>query len=398
MNPFEPVNIAGIAFRNRIIRSATYEGACDTSGFVTQHYIDLYEKLARSGAGGLITGFAYISREGRAMHQAQAGIDDPDKIPGLSAMTTMVHQHNCPVILQIAHCGRQTLSRVTGMRVRGASGKRSVYFGEKPVKLQTREVYNIIEKFALSAAYAREAGFDGIQLHAAHGYLIHQFLLPWINNRRDEFGIDATTGIGSRFLETVTAAVRNKCGPDFPLFVKISHAIHDEMRFTSDRYAALISVLDRIGVDGIEVSHGTMDYPFNIFRGDLPVDLILSKNPIFKAKTRTGKILRRIAVNLWFRPNIKPFSPAYNLGQARIAKQLTGIPVVVVGGFRSLEDIEEALNSSGADLVSMCRPFIAEPGIVLKMKEDRNYHSRCQNCNFCAVMCDSGGVTKCYKH
>ncbi len=397
MKAFQPITIAGITFRNRIIRSATYEGMCDEKGFPTAGYYSTYEALARADAGGIITGFAYVSKEGRAMQPAQAGIDAPDKIPGFRTLTDKVHQYGCPVILQIAHTGRQTIRRVTGLPVRGTSSKRSVYFWEKPVPFSTGEIYDRINKFADAASYARDAGFDGIQVHAAHGYLVHQFLLPGINNRKDEFGIDPQTGIGSAFLEKIIGSIRHRCGNDFPVFVKISGGINDEKHFNIDRFSSLIRILDHIRVDAIEISYGTMDYPFNIFRGEMPVNLILLRNPLFKTRNPIMRSLNKAIIDLWFRPRLLPFSPTYNVKYARLAKTLTCIPVIVVGGFRNPGEIEEALTSGSADLVSLSRPFVAEPNIVSKMKNDRNYQSLCKNCNYCAVMCDSGEPTKCYK-
>jgi 2,4-dienoyl-CoA reductase-like NADH-dependent reductase (Old Yellow Enzyme family) len=397
MKAFEPVNISGVTFRNRIIRSATYEGACDKTGFPTPLYYEMYEHLAGSEAGAIITGFAYVSNEGRAMHSAQAGIDSPDKITGLKILTERVHRHGCPIILQIAHTGRQTLRRATGMPVRGSSSKRSVYLREKAVPFSTREVYDVIDTFANAATYAREAGFDGVQVHAAHGYLVHQFLLGSINDRKDEFGVDPTTGIGSAFLEKVIGAIRVKCGKDFPVFVKISGGVHGKNNFTIGQFSALIRVLDRIRVEAIEISYGTMDYPFDIFRGDLPVKLILNINPLFKTGNPVIKRVNKAVIDLWFRPRMLPFSPVYNLNYAAQAKKLTDIPLISVGGFRNPGEIENALTSGNADLVSLSRPFLAEPDLVIKMKHDLNHQSLCINCNFCVVMCDSGKPTKCYK-
>lgn len=397
MIAFQPKNIAGITFRNRIIRSATYEGMCDEKGFPTAAYYAAYETLARNDAGCIITGFAYVSKEGRAMQPAQAGIDAPDKIPGFRNLTEKVHRYGCPVILQIAHTGRQTIRRATGLPVRGSSSKRSFYFREKTVPFSTREIYDVINKFADAASYAREAGFDGVQVHAAHGYLVHQFLLPGINNREDEFGIDPATGIGNKFLEEIIVSIRKRCGNDFPVFIKISAGINDDKHFNIDRFISLIRFLDRIRVDAIEISYGTMDNPFNIFRGEMPVNLFLSKNPFFKTRNPVRRYLNKAIIDHFFISKALPFSPGYNLKYASLSKTVTKIPVIVVGGFRSLTGIEDALASGNADMVSLSRPFVAEPDLVLKMKNDRNYQSLCKNCNYCAVMCDSGEPTKCYK-
>ena len=167
--------------KNRIIRSATFEGMCDTEGFPRPGYISHYHHLARSGVGGIITGFAYISKDGRAMHPGQAGIDSNQKIPSYRKMTELVHQNDCKIFMQIAHAGRQTRQSVTNEEVKGCTTKKSFYFGGKPRPLSTEEIYPVIEKFGDAACFARAAGFDGIQVHAAHGYLVHQFILRSIN-------------------------------------------------------------------------------------------------------------------------------------------------------------------------------------------------------------------------
>ncbi len=398
MKALEPYQVKGVTFRNRIIRSATYEGACDREGFATAAYGEMYENLARSGAGAIITGFAFITPEGRAMQPAQAGIDAPDKIPGLRAMTDRVHRHGCPVFLQVAHSGRQTLGRITGLPVRGCSARRSPYFRERPLPFSTREAEDIAGRFGISAAYAREAGFDGIQLHAAHGYLIHQFLLAGVNNRRDEFGIDPQTGIGSAFLERIIASVRQRCGQDFPLLVKISGATGDDRQFGPRQFTALIGLLDRAGVDAIEISFGTMDLPFNIFRGDLPVGLILDRNPLYRARSIWRRTLNKTLIDLWFRPKLLPFTPTYNLEYAQQAKRLTRIPVISVGGFRTGREIEAALAGWKTDLVALSRPFVAEPDFAEKITHDPDHRSPCTCCNWCAVMCDSGESTRCYRN
>lgn len=393
----DPYRHKKLYFRNRIIKSGIYEGRCDHHGFPLDSYIDFYETFARNGLGGLVTGFAYISREGRAMQPLQAGIDHPDKLPFYRKVTDAVHRHECPVFLQIVHTGRQTLKKVTGTAVRGSSSKRSVYFRGRPIPLLTGEVLLKIREFADAAFLAKESGFDGIQLHAAHGYLIHQFLLQSVNDRRDEFGIDKNTGIGSAFLEQIIEAVRKKCGEDFPVLVKISGAVDLKPAFSVQQFEELIKFLDRMEVDAIEISYGTMDHALNIFRGDAPEELILSRNPVLGSQNSLRRNFNKNFILPYFRKKLKPFTPAYNLEYATIAKKITGIPIISVGGFRTSEEIREAIITGKTDLVGLARPLICEPDFVEKIKSSGSYESRCINCNFCSVMCDSLHETRCYK-
>jgi 2,4-dienoyl-CoA reductase-like NADH-dependent reductase (Old Yellow Enzyme family) len=167
----------------------------DPEGIPTEEYLQLYKTLARNDIGVIITGFAYITPEGKAMHPGQAGIYSRFLIPYYRKITDEVHLQCGRIFMQIAHTGRQTLQSVTNEDVVGVSGKSSIYFKEKPRTLTTEEIFSLIDKFGNAAHHAKDSGFDGIQIHAAHGYLLHQFILPSINKRKDEFCIDKNTGI-----------------------------------------------------------------------------------------------------------------------------------------------------------------------------------------------------------
>ena len=356
-----------------MIRSATFEGMADKNGIPTAEYKKMYENLAKNQVKTIITGFMFISDSGRAMHPGQAGLDHPDKIAAFKEITDAVHQHGSKIIAQLAHTGRQTTN--TGFEIVGVSGRKSSYFNERPRGLATEEIYDMIVRFANCALYAKEAGFDGIQLHAAHGYLIHQFLLDSLNNRTDE-----------RFLELIIKEIREKTG-DFPIWIKISGAVDIE-KYNENKLIRLVKLLNKLKIDLIEVSYGSMDYALNIFRGGIPLHAVLHYNPIYRNKS----ILYKLFVLPFIRAKIKPFTPMYNMKLARIVKENTDIPVAVVGGFR----LGCEIHNCDMDYVSLCRPFICEPDFLLKLKKDRNYQSKCTNCNLCAIMVDTDQSLKCY--
>lgn len=397
MKLLESASIGTCRLPHRIIRSATYEGMCDNNGMPLPSYKDLYTELASKGAGGIITGFAYISKDGKAMQQHQAGMDGPDKIEPFLDITESVHKHGAVIFMQLAHAGRQTLQNITGCRILGASSKASPYFREKPTPLTEKETEAAAEQFGRSARRALNAGFDGVQIHAAHGYLIHQFILSSVNTRRDRFGIDPETGIGTAFLGRVIGYIREYCGNEYPVLIKISGTDDLNPPFSREQFINLIHFCSEQQISAIEISCGTMDHALNIFRGDVPYTAILKYNPFYKTRNRFGSFfMRRILLPLALR-TVRPFTPAYNLDHAAIAKQHTDIPVISVGGFRSGAEMNEAVTRGRCDFIALCRPFICEPDIVRKISSGPEYVSECSNCNMCAVMCDSGFPTRCYK-
>lgn len=397
MEAISNTRIGKLSLKNPILRSATFEGMANEEGFPTDEYLTFYDNLARGGMGGIITGFTYINQTGRAMHPGQAGMDHPDKIPFFRKLGDRIHEYDIPVFVQLAHTGRQSRHEMTEAQLVAPSGKRSWYFRERPRPLAVEEIRQIINQFAESALYAQKAGLDGIQLHAAHGYLIHQFLIPSINTRRDAFGINPETKLGTLFLEKIIDAVRAACSKDFPILVKISGGDDLKPKTTTEQFIELIRFLDRKAVDAIEISYGTMDYAMNIFRGDLPLERLFQYNPIFSQTSRWKLKIWKNTMFPGIKRKFKPFLPAYNLPYARLAKDYTDIPIISVGGFRSGDEIFQAIEKGDADMVGLSRPLICEPDFVQKIIKNKHYHSRCMNCNCCAIMCDSPNVTMCYQ-
>lgn len=397
ISPFDEVKVAGMKLKNRIVRSATYEGASDNYGFPGSEYLSMYKTLAKNDVGMIITGFSYISRLGKAMQHAQSGIDSREKVSYFQKITDEVHSYNCPIIIQLAHAGRQTIKSETNSNPISCSKKRSIYFREKPVLISEIETDDVINQFTNSALYAKEAGFDGVQLHSAHGYLLHQFLLPETNKLKNKFGIDKSTGLGTKFLEAVFDKIKNKCGHSFPVLIKISGDHDLSQNFFPKKFDALISFLDKKQFAAIEISCGTMDYALNIFRGGLNIDTILEYNPLFKTNNKIKESFYRFTINKFIASKFNKFAPTYNLFFAERAKKLTAIPIISVGGFRSKHEIEYAISNSMTDLVGLSRPFICESDFVKKLVQSKNgYKSKCKNCNECVFMCDSGRVTRCY--
>jgi 2,4-dienoyl-CoA reductase-like NADH-dependent reductase (Old Yellow Enzyme family) len=380
---------------NRLIRSATYEGCCDRNGVPTQKYVAMYRNLARGGCGTIITGFCYITQQGRAVQPLQAGIDRDENIAAFTPVADAVHEYGSRIIMQLAHCGKQTMSDATGLRVVGATAGAVDYFRERPEVLSEAAIRTIATQFIDAAERAQKAGFDGVQLHAAHGYLLHEFLLPSIRKRNDRYGSDPSTGISLQLLEEIVDGIRQRCSDRFVVLIKISGAV-DTVPFSSERFINLITQLNKQKFDGIEISYGTMENALNIFRGaSIPLEAILDHDIRYR---QTNKLLRaawKYLIAPFLALKIKRFTPMYNFHYAKLAKQHSNIPIITVGGFRSGGDIQQALASNETDFVAMCRPFIAEPDFADKIASSPTCRSLCCNCNRCAVTTGSEQSTVC---
>lgn len=386
---FSPLLLKRCVLPNRLIRSATHEGMADANGAPLPMLSALYQRLARGGVGTLVTGFCAISREGRAMHPGQGAIWDDTLIMPWKSVVDAVKQENpeTRLFMQIAHTGRQTLGRITGRPVMGAGPKACTYFRQKIRPMDAAAIQKAISDFAAAARRARQAGFDGVQIHAAHGYLIHQFLSPHTNTRTDAYGDRG------RFLEEVVCAVRIACGPDFPLLLKVSWA--DDRGLEPD---AVISALCRVAgaVDAVEVSYGTMEFALNIIRGDCPIDDLFSVNPLFSGIPGLLQTLWKHLVFPVKRRSFKPFTHGYNLSGARLLQEALSIPVIPVGGIHTPDDMAACLDE-GFPALALCRPFIAEPGFPDLLREGRWQGSRCTTCNRCAIYCDSPTPLRCHR-
>lgn len=387
---FEPVSLGKITLKNRIIRSATYEGCGNANGIPQPELADIYLKLADGGVGAIITGFTFVSQTGRAMQPGQCGIDSDTKIDPWRKITELVHDAHPDVrlFMQIAHTGRQTKRKFTGTAAVSASSRKCTYFKE-PVKVLTgHEIESIVNEFGNAARRAEEAGFDGIQVHAAHGYLIHQFLSPWTNNRKDKWADKAL------FLEEIINNIHRKCGDKFPVMVKLSWADDNNPGIKIEDTIQTVKRLETLMVDAVEISYGTMELALNIIRGACPVDVILRVNPLFKhIPFLARKIWKKTSLNKYLAQFI-PFTENYNVEAALKIKKNTHIPIIPVGGIRTPESAADCI-AKGLSAVSFCRPLICEPDFPKKLRLGKK--SQCTNCNLCTAYCDSNTTLKCYR-
>lgn len=388
---FKETTVSGITVKNRIIRSATHDGLADENGAPCDKLIAKYEKLAKNEIGCIITGYAAVSRNGVSPYPRMMKIFDDGVIGKYRELTDAVHRHGVPVILQIAHCGRQTSSKAIGLQKVAPSDVLHVFYPDKAKALTNAEIYGIIDDFVSAAVRAEKAGFDGVQLHGGHGYLLHDFLSPYGNRRKDSWG--GSLENRCRIVELIIKGIKEKT--KLPVWIKLSAEDNRKGGMNITSSVEVCKRLEKAGCDAIEVSCGTVQDGMNTMRSELmPMDAV------FKYREPCAsfpKLLNKIALpaaNL-INPLIKQPKPLenFNVENAAIIKKNVSIPVIVVGGIHKVSDMEKILSEGKADFISMCRPFICEPDLAKKLRNGQT-EAKCIMCNYCGLVIEKE-PTKC---
>jgi 2,4-dienoyl-CoA reductase-like NADH-dependent reductase (Old Yellow Enzyme family) len=341
---FEKSNINGLSLANRFIFSATWDGNADDNGFCTQRNIDMLVERARGGVGLIVTGMAFVKPEGKAAPWQLAVCGD-EFVPGLTEMAQAVHNTQTKVILQLAHGGCYAPTALTGQEVVGPSVNDTDKFPQCR-EMTSYEIDQVVEAFGKAAGRAKKAGFDGVQLHAAHGYLLSQFLSPFFNKRTDNYG--GSIENRARILLEAFQAVRNEVGEQFPVLVKINSEDFVEGGLTADEMLRVCAMLQVEGVDAIEMSGGTV-YASGAF-----------------SCCRVGQD-----------------QDVYYIEAAARYKERIGVPLFLVGGIRSPEQTEAIFRARLADYVSICRPLIREPDLIKRWKSGDTKPAACISCSGC---------------
>lgn len=380
---FNDTTISGIAVRNRIIRSATHDGLADGNGAPGEKLIAKYEHLAKNEVGCIITGYAAVSRNGVSPYPGMLKIYDDGVIDKYKELTDAVHRHGMPVILQIAHCGRQTSSKAVGMQKVAPSDVLHAFYPDRAKVLTEAEIFRIIDDFVSAAVRAEKAGFDGVQLHGGHGYLLHDFLSPYGNRRKDGWG--GSLENRCRIVELIIKGIKEKT--KLPVWIKLSAEDNRKGGMNIDSSVEVCKRLEAAGCDAIEVSCGTVQDGMNTMRSELmPMDAVFKyREPCASFPKPLSKIA--LAAANFINPLIKQPKPLenFNVDNAATIKKAVSIPVIAVGGIHKKADMEEIICGGKADFVSMCRPFICEPDLVKKLRNGQS-EARCIMCNYCGLV------------
>ena len=364
----ESGKIGNIVIKNRFVRSATYMRMSTDEGHVTKDLLSVYNNLARGGVGLIITGYAYVQPSGKSF-PGQLGADEDNCIDGLKNIAKTIHDNGdgCKAILQIAHCGRQSYFVEKTI---APSAVLEPITGTMPREMTFEEIDDTIDSFADASQRAYKAGFDGIQFHGAHGYLLSEFLSPYTNKRTDEYG--GTIDNRIRIFEEIYKRTRDRVGSDFPILAKINATDFLEGGLELIESKKIATRLASMGFAAIEISGGMWEV-------------------VMRTKDDLGWYP---AMNPESRLNINSKDKeAYHKIYAKEIKSETEIPLILVGGIRSLDVIDNILTEGIADFVSLSRPLIREPDLPNKwLKGIGENTCKCISCNGCVGTVISGKV------
>jgi len=382
---FSPAPLGSCELRNRIIKTATYEGMCP-GGMPSDALIKHHRDLAIGGVGMTTVAYCAVSPNGRTFEQQM--YMRGEILPKLRELTTAVHAEGAAVSIQLGHCGYFSRnSTLPGHRSLGPSFRLNEYglmAGVPFARAMTEaDIASIVVEFGNAAAMAREAGFDAVELHLGHGYLLSQFLCPAVNRRRDAWG--GSLDNRARLPLAVVGHTRERVGHDFPILAKIN--LRDGFRggFELDESIGLAQRLEAAGIDAIVMSGGfTSRTPFYLFRGARPLKEMIEveHNPLQKLTLRFfgSRIIKEY-----------PFKEMFFLDEARAVRRAVRVPLVLLGGILSLDNLETAMHE-GFDFVAMGRALIADPDLIKRMQTGKALRSRCISCNKCVAEMDRDGV------
>lgn len=381
---FTPQRIGSVTIQNRIVKSAMAEGRCDEDGFPTVGLVRLYEQWAKGGVGLAITGMAHV-RRGHGYTGREIGLYDDGLIEPLRPVTDAVHKHGGCIFAQLCWAPPQ-IPHASARRL----GAKSMSAGfNKTNLLRNRELTDaelraIVTDFASAGRRAREAGFDGVQLHGAHGYLISRSLSPKHNRRTDCWGGNFDGRLA--LVREIYKAMRSEAGADFPITIKLN--AHDGEwngldRATGIRVAREVA---KYGFDAIEVSAGIGDIGLGCYpnKGGVPVDsgkkFILQQLPALKLiGPLVGPVIKLVGKTVAF-PGEAYFEPL-----ARCIAEAVDVPVLCVGGIRSRDVAQRILKETKIAMISIARPLIREPDLPNRWRSGQCNAAACTSCNECFV-------------
>jgi len=341
---FQPVNIGAVEIKNRIVMAPMVTNYCETDGSVTERLTSFLEARAKGGAGLIIVEAAYVHPSGRGMSH-QVGIHKDEMIGGLKTLVDRIHRHGAKVAVQLFHCGRQGSSSLTGSPLMAPSGVPCPVCQEVPQEMTLDDIQMIVDAFGHAAVRAKKAGFDLIEIHGAHGYLVNQFLSPYSNKRKDDYG--GSFENRTRFPLMILSRIRKAVGDDYPVCYRMSSDEYVDGGLTIEDTAIFSRMLVEQGIHAIDVSGGVYE----------------SKKMVVQSPDMAHGI---------FADNASAIKKSIK----------AAVPVIVAGNIKDPYMAKTILDDGKADMIALGRALLADPDFPNKIETGRAEEiNSCTGCN-----------------
>ncbi|MDF2543142.1 MAG: dehydrogenase [Herbinix sp.] len=350
---FNATSIGGMKMKNRFFKAASWEALATTEGHMTDELFKIYEDLASGGVGTILTGYAFITK-GEQPNPGMMGIYEDSFIEEYKKLTDLVHSYNTNIIMQIVYGGSMTTMDPISEKIWGPSAIENERTGITPIEITKEDIKELKKAYADAAHRVKQAGFDGVELHAAHGYLLSQFLCPYYNQRTDEYG--GSIENRARIIVEIVQEMKRVNGYDYPVLIKINSEDFMENGLTSDESIYVSKMLEEAGVDAIEVSGG-------------------NESSTMVRENNLGPARKKVAMG--------KVKESYFSDHGKILAETVNIPVILTGGNRHYNAMTELLNTSEISYFAIGRPLICEPDLIHSWSQDETMKPRCVSCNGC---------------
>lgn len=372
---FTPFQLGPITLRNRTIRSAAFENMCYNNK-PSQDLFNYHTAVAQGGIGMTTIAYAAVNRSGLSFN-GQLWMRE-EIVPELKKLTDAIHAQGAKASIQIGHCGNMTHFYTCGQMPVGASNGFNLYSPTLVRGLKINEIHQIAKDFGNATRLAKQAGFDCVEVHAGHGYLISQFISPYTNHRKDEFGGSLENRM--RFMKMCINEVIQAANKEIAVVVKTNMYDGFKSGMQLPDCITVAKTIESLGVDAIVLSAGFVSKaPMAVMRGAMPLKTLAHyMNPwrFWWLKMGLALVGRKLI------PTV-PFQEAYFLEDALKFRKELKLPLIYVGGLVSRRKIDEVLNS-GFELVQMARALVHDTQFVNKMQQaDENYRNGCKHSNYC---------------
>lgn len=351
---FDRTKLSTMNMKNRFLRGALWESLADEKGHMTDELYAIYEELAKGGVGTITTGYTFVT-EDEQPNPGMMGIYDDSFIEEYKKLTDMVHNYNANIIMQIVYGGFMTTFNVGERTIWGPSTVENEVTKTVAKEITKDEIKYLVKAYADAALRVKKSGFDGVEIHAGHGYFLSQFLSPYYNKRNDEYG--GSIENRGRIIFEIFKAMRKAVGENFPILIKLNSADYvKEGGLIQEDSLYVARKLSKLGIDAIEVTGGNES-----------IEEVVENN--------LGAARTKVVVSKDKESYFKDYA-------IELAKSID-TPVILIGGNRHLDVMEEILNNSNIQYFSLSRPLTAEPDLINKWASGDRKKPKCVSCNQC---------------